>query len=279
MRARLVTVALVLLFPAGPASAGGEARVAALQGVLEARGLYVGPIDGVRGSGTLAAIRAAQRQARIAVDGIAGPVTRRALQLRELGSRPLALGASGPDVLELQWALAAHGFPSGVLDGLLGPHTAAALHRYQRWAGLSADWIAGPQTVRALRRPPPRSPRRLAWPLIGPLGDRFGPRGRRFHAGLDILAPTGQRVVAAGPGRVTYAGFRDGWGLEVTVAHGDGVRTMYAHLSRVEVHVGQRVRTGFQLGRVGATGEATGPHLHFEVRVRGAAVDPLSALP
>ncbi len=279
MRARLATIALMLLLPAGAASAGGDARVAALQSALQARGLYAGPIDGVRGRRTVVAIRAAQRRARITVDGIAGPVTRRALRLRELGSRPLALGASGPDVLELQWALAAHGFPSGVFDGRLGPHTAAALHRYQLWAGLSADWVAGPQTARALRGPPPRSPRRLAWPLVGPLGDRFGPRGARFHAGIDIVAPTGQGVVAAGPGRVTYAGFRDGWGLEVTVAHGDGVRTMYAHLSRIEVHAGERVQSGFQLGRVGATGEATGPHLHFEVRVRGAAVDPLGALP
>ena len=64
----------------------------------------------------------------------------------------------------------------------------------------------------------------------------------------------------------------------MTIAHRDGVRTMYAHLSRVDVRVGQRVRTGARVGLVGATGDATGPHLHFEVRLRGAAVDPLPAL-
>ena len=64
----------------------------------------------------------------------------------------------------------------------------------------------------------------------------------------------------------------------MTIAHGGGVRTLYAHLSRIEVHVGERVQAGWEVGRVGATGDATGPHLHFEVRVRGAAADPLPAL-
>ena len=78
---------------------------------------------------------------------------------------------------------------------------------------------------------------------------------------------------------VVWAGFRPGgWGLLVTIAHRDGVRSMYAHLSRVDVRLGEAVATGQQVGLVGATGDATGPHLHFELRVRGAAVDPLTAL-
>lgn len=63
------------------------------------------------------------------------------------------------------------------------------------------------------------------------------------------------------------------------IAHAQGVRTMYAHLSRITAHSGERVATGTRVGHVGATGDATGPHLHFEVRLRGAAVDPVSALP
>ena len=125
----------------------------------------------------------------------------------------------------------------------------------------------------------PTCPLRLVRPIEGPIVSPFGPRGSGFHAGVDIAAPAGAGIAAAGPGRVAWAGWRDGgWGQLVVIAHGNGVRSMYAHLSRVEVRLGQRVGAGFEIGRVGATGDATGPHLHFEVRIRGAAVDPLPAL-
>ena len=119
----------------------------------------------------------------------------------------------------------------------------------------------------------------MSRPLIGPVGDVFGPRGNRFHAGIDYPASTGAAVGAARSGRVVFAGRGgSGWGTLVVIAHGSGVRTRYAHLSRVAVKVGERVGTGSTIGFVGATGESTGPHLHFEVTVRGANVDPLSAL-
>jgi murein DD-endopeptidase MepM/ murein hydrolase activator NlpD len=142
------------------------------------------------------------------------------------------------------------------------------------------DGVAGASTFAALRRAPARCPIALAWPVAAPLGDGFGPRGDRFHAGLDLEAPPGTDVGAAAAGRVTWAGWlAGGWGNLVVVAHEDGVRTMYAHLSSVAARVGQRISAGTVVGAVGATGDATGPHLHFEVRVRGAAVDPRSALP
>jgi murein DD-endopeptidase MepM/ murein hydrolase activator NlpD len=115
--------------------------------------------------------------------------------------------------------------------------------------------------------------------VSAPLGDTFGPRGNRFHAGVDLLAPAGSPVAAAAPGRVTFAGWlAGGWGRLVIVAHAEGVRTLYAHLRTVSVRPGESVATGGGLGTVGATGRATGPHLHFEVHVRGAAVDPLTAI-
>jgi murein DD-endopeptidase MepM/ murein hydrolase activator NlpD len=141
------------------------------------------------------------------------------------------------------------------------------------------DGLAGPRTLAALREPPPRVPIGLAWPVEAAPGDGFGPRGDRFHAGLDLEAPAGAPVRAAAAGRVSWVGPRDGWGLLVVIAHGDGVRTFYAHLSTATVRLGEHLAAGTLLGRVGATGDASGPHLHFEVRVHGAAVDPLRALP
>jgi murein DD-endopeptidase MepM/ murein hydrolase activator NlpD len=155
------------------------------------------------------------------------------------------------------------------------------VQRFQKWAELEVDGVAGAATLRALTAPPPAIPLPLTWPLTAPvLGDRFGPRGDRWHAGVDFPAPLGTPVYAARSGRVTWAGWHNGgFGLAVTVSHGRGERTIYAHLSRIDVRVGVWVGQGVRVGLVGASGHATGPHLHFEVRVRGAAVDPLRAVP
>jgi len=257
-----VAVALAAAACAGVAGAQGDPRVAALQVTLHEQGLYDGTIDGVLGAGTSAALRSLQ-----------GVVVQ-----KRLGSRVLAEGAVGSDVAELQFELAWHGFPSGVFDGRFGAHLTGAVMRFQRFAGLTADGVVGPGTVAALARPLAVSVPRLAWPLRAPVGDPYGPRGDRFHAGIDLTAAAGAPVAAAATGRVTWAGVRTGWGLCVVVAHGNGVRTLYAHLATTAVRVGERVGTGARLGSVGSTGDATGPHLHFEVRIRGAAVDPLLAL-
>jgi murein DD-endopeptidase MepM/ murein hydrolase activator NlpD len=111
------------------------------------------------------------------------------------------------------------------------------------------------------------------------LGDRFGPRGDRFHSGIDLLAAAGTPVRAAGPGTVSFAGWSPGgYGKLLVIDHANGVSTWYAHLSSIDVTSGTAVTTAAQVGLVGATGNATGPHLHFEVRLRGAITDPLAAL-
>jgi peptidoglycan hydrolase-like protein with peptidoglycan-binding domain len=276
----LVCASLAL---AGPAAAAGSPDVAALQVGLRAHRVYSGAIDGVLGPATTVAVRRFQRRSGLPVDGIVGPRTRAALGrygLHALGERILGIGLAGWDVAQLQFALAWHGFPSGPFDGHFGARTARAVRRFERWSRLPQDGHAGAAVVTALRSPPPSCPISLAWPLEVPvLGDSFGPRDVRFHTGIDLVAEAGTPVSVAAGGRVTYAGrLAGGWGLLVTIAHDDGVRSMYAHLSQVDVKVGQLLEAGDLVGLVGATGDATGPHLHFEVRVRDAAVDPLPAL-
>lgn len=91
---------------------------------------------------------------------------------------------------------------------------------------------------------------------------------------MDLAAPAGTPIVAAGGGTVTFAGPRGGYGNVVILDHGDGTETRYAHQQRLDVTVGQQVTGGQQIGTVGSTGNSTGPHLHFEVRRNGQPVDP-----
>ncbi len=107
---------------------------------------------------------------------------------------------------------------------------------------------------------------------------RFGQSGPMWssgkHTGLDFAAPQGRDIVAADSGKVVEAGSAGAYGNMVEIAHGDGTRTRYAHLSRITVTKGQNVDRGQQVGDLGNTGNSSGPHLHFEVLVRGKAVDP-----
>jgi murein DD-endopeptidase MepM/ murein hydrolase activator NlpD len=283
-RATSVTALIVLTAAAWPSAvaASGSANVAALQVALRAQRLYEGSVDGLDGPGTAAAVRRLQRRAGLDADAIAGPLTRRALGRRgrpALGSRVVGPGDRGWDVAALEFLLAWRGFPSGAIDGGFGEHTEAALIRYQRWAGLSVDGRAGPATLRSVQLPAPRAPATLSFPVAAALGDRFGPRGDRFHSGIDLLAAAGVPVGTAGAGTVTFAGWDPGgYGNLVVIDHANGVSSWYAHLSRIDVTPGASMTTATQVGLVGATGNATGPHLHFEVRVRGAVTDPLTAL-
>jgi murein DD-endopeptidase MepM/ murein hydrolase activator NlpD len=281
VRRLLLVVILLAAFPAA-AQAAPSATAAALQVALRATGDYAGTVDGVAGPGTRSATRAFQARNGLAADGLAGPATRRALGSRGLpayGSRSLAPGMRGWDVAALQFQLARMGFPSGTVDGGFGTHLTTALRRFQAWAGLGADGVAGPGTFAALARATPTSPLRFYRPVTGPVGDRFGPRGNRFHSGLDFPVGAGTQVRAAGRGCVITAGWDPGgYGNLVVIQHRLGMTTWYAHLSSIAVSKGQCVTGGDAIGLVGSTGISTGPHLHFELRLRGAVVDPLPAL-
>ena len=124
------------------------------------------------------------------------------------------------------------------------------------------------------------------WPVSGEITDDYGVRRNPFgggtselHDGLDIATSWGTPVIATGDGVVGFAGVKNGYGNIVVVDHGNGLSTAYAHLSRIEVALGQEVRRGDALGRVGSTGRSTGPHLHYEVRLGETAVSPTRYLP
>jgi murein DD-endopeptidase MepM/ murein hydrolase activator NlpD len=125
---------------------------------------------------------------------------------------------------------------------------------------------------------------KFMWPVAGYLKSGFGMRYHpilgyvRMHSGIDIVAPSGTLVKAADGGEIIQAGYDGGYGNSIVVYHGGGYATWYAHLSRILVSVGQTVARGEVIGLVGATGLATGPHLHFEVRINGAAQNPLAYL-
>jgi murein DD-endopeptidase MepM/ murein hydrolase activator NlpD len=119
-------------------------------------------------------------------------------------------------------------------------------------------------------------------PESGRIGSPFGPRPNApvagvsaFHKGTDIVAACGKPVFAAAAGTVIETGYRGSYGNWILIDHGNGIQTGYAHSSRILVSVGQRVASGARIALVGATGAATGCHVHFETRVNGTAVNPV----
>ncbi len=132
--------------------------------------------------------------------------------------------------------------------------------------------------------PEPGAPGQLAWPVSGPITSPFGMRvhpvyGRPIlHAGIDIGVPQGTTIGAAADGRVIVAGYQGDCGNMVALDHHGGLSTIYCHMSQIFVGVGQDVQRGQAIGAVGMTGDATGPHLHFQVMQDGHPVDPMSFL-
>jgi murein DD-endopeptidase MepM/ murein hydrolase activator NlpD len=125
----------------------------------------------------------------------------------------------------------------------------------------------------------------LSAPIANPqITSTFGYRihpiygDRRLHAGIDFRAPTGTTLLAAAGGEVVFAGWKSGYGNTTIIDHGGGLATLYAHQSELDVREGQEVLRGRRIGLSGATGNVTGPHLHFEVRVNGTPVDPMPYL-
>jgi murein DD-endopeptidase MepM/ murein hydrolase activator NlpD len=126
----------------------------------------------------------------------------------------------------------------------------------------------------------------IVFPLLAPrLSSSYGSRHhpikkvRKHHAGVDLAAPEKSHVRAVMNGTVIFAGYSAGYGNVVSIMHTENKLSLYGHLHEIHVDVGQRIEAGKIIGLVGSTGAATGPHLHFEWRENGEAIDPLKIFP
>lgn len=141
-------------------------------------------------------------------------------------------------------------------------------------------------TVKAVgtkEKPKTASTGSYSWPITGRITSYFGGRyifgSYSYHSGIDISCSYGAAIKAADGGTVTFAGYKGSYGYLVIITHDNGTQTYYAHNSSLLVSAGQKVYKGQQIAKAGSTGRSTGTHCHFEVRVRGTSVNPLSYLP
>ena len=125
----------------------------------------------------------------------------------------------------------------------------------------------------------PVKPGMYIWPAKGVVTSKFGARWGRNHSGIDIGCPEGTPVYAAAAGTVVFVGEKGGYGLLIVVSHPDGSFTIYAHNSKNIAKEHAKVKQGEKIAEVGSTGNSTGPHLHFEIRLQSKPVDPLQYLP
>jgi murein DD-endopeptidase MepM/ murein hydrolase activator NlpD len=161
---------------------------------------------------------------------------------------------------------------SSVSETTLVPSGGTRLHDPQALPALPADDLtppAAPAELVATREHLVR----FVWPTHGVITQTF----YQYHPGIDIANDVGTPEVAAGGGQVVFAGWGS-YGIYVEIDHGNGFRTIYGHMSAVLVKTGQVVTQGQEIGLMGATGRASGPHLHFEIRFQGAPQNPLDLL-
>jgi murein DD-endopeptidase MepM/ murein hydrolase activator NlpD len=167
-----------------------------------------------------------------------------------------------------------------------GPDRAAIGDDLERLTGVVKE---EGDDLRSLERFLTRATRVLAalpsrWPVRGPINSGFGGRSSpwtaksEFHSGLDIGAPIGTQVKAPAPGTVVFAGLHPEYGQALIIDHGNETKSLYGHLSRLTVTVNETVRRGEVIALTGNTGRSSGPHLHYEIQVKGQAVNPNSYL-
>jgi murein DD-endopeptidase MepM/ murein hydrolase activator NlpD len=156
---------------------------------------------------------------------------------------------------------------------------AQEIDREQAVSNQLAQAIRAAQAGASQGAPATPSSAGLIWPVSGPVTSPFGMRWGRLHPGIDIGVPSGTPIHAAAAGTVIYCGWEQGYGNFVVLDNGGNLATAYAHQTSIAVTCGQHVDQGEVVGYSGCTGTCYGPHLHFEVRINGAPVDPMGYLP
>jgi peptidoglycan hydrolase-like protein with peptidoglycan-binding domain len=274
MRLRLgIAVAASVLLVAGLARAAATDRpqpdpnVAGLQTALAVKGYYRGPIDGIRGPRTTAALQALQQRFDLPSSAVVGRRTLAALGSLgkpRYGTRALRQGMLGLDVAALQFELRYHGFPNDE-RGSFGRHTQLALMRFQRYAGVPSDGVAGRSTYAALAKPPPVAPK-----LRPPLA--VVQRTTAVGNAVELSCPYATPVAASTGGTVVFSAERArGYGYTVITRDAKGFEVLYGHLARIDVRQGQRVVPGALVGLAGWTGKTRArTSLRLELRLRGA---------
>jgi murein DD-endopeptidase MepM/ murein hydrolase activator NlpD len=236
-----------------------DPNVAGLQTALALKGYYRGPIDGIHGPRTTAALRALQERFGNRTLSALGKLGR-----PRYGTRALRPGMVGLDVSALQFELRYHGFPTDE-RGSFGRHTLLALKRFQRFAGVPSDGVAGRATYDALAKPPPAAPK-----LRPPLA--VVQRTTAVGNAVELSCPYATPVAASAGGTVVFASTRPrGYGYTVVTRDAKGFEILYGHLARIDVRDGQRVVPGALVGLAGWTGKKRAvTSLRVELRLRGA---------
>mgnify|MGYP002735253407 CR=1 FL=1 len=204
-----------------------------------------------------------------------------------------AVAAAGEETVEPEFAVPslAKVVELGLEDPCATAELCASAGSFEDLRASSRQWAQHEMGDIPSPAPPATDTARWTEPVKRPLAmshlrftSGFGMRehpilgGMRAHDGVDIGARTGTPIIATGDGIVEAAGWRGGYGLSVTLRHAGSIETRYGHMSRVAVSAGQSVSKGQIIGFVGSTGSSTGPHLHYEVRLRGRAIDPMGQL-
>lgn len=246
--------------------------------------VYVGAVAELQ-AGVVDRLQRLQEEATLlrakAADAKAAVAARR----QEVDARRRALESARSQHASAQAAVAAEAANEQQLLAQVQTRKADYLQRIGQLEKESADIAAELRRRQAGQKVTPTGRGVLGYPTPRPVvTSTFGYRvhpiygDRRLHAGVDFRAPTGTPILAAGAGTVVFAGWKSGYGNTVVIDHGGQIATLYGHNSALSVRVGQRVARGQTIAAAGSTGNSTGPHCHFEVRVGGTPVDPMRYL-